>query len=215
MNLRRGAYEGQNDRTTRAKADRMAHRPTCQCGCGGETKLITHTSARRGLVKGEYARFIHGHNGFKDLATRFWSKVEKTDGCWLWRGSTNPRSGYGMLGVIEDGRKLHKYAHRKSWEMANGSIPPGLFVCHHCDVRNCVRPDHLFLGTHTDNMRDAASKGRLAMKPELRGRAKWVTPQLAEEVRMLTSQGLSERSIAARLPLNRYEVRVVLGRVAA
>jgi len=86
----------------------------------------------------------------------FWSKVQKSDGCWTWAGATWGR-GYGAF--KHEGRQV--YAHRFAWEMAKGPIPAGLFVCHHCDNPLCVRPDHLFLGTHTDNMRDASRKGRL------------------------------------------------------
>lgn len=88
---------------------------------------------------------------------RFWSKVEKTaDGCWLWRGEIG-RRGYGLIGV---GYKK-RYAHRVSYEMHYGEIPRGLLVCHTCDNKPCVRPDHLFSGTAGDNARDASIKGRL------------------------------------------------------
>lgn len=86
----------------------------------------------------------------KDL----WSNVEKTDGCWLWRGATNNR-GYGVVRWNGSAR----LAHRVAWLVANGAEPDGL-VCHRCDTPLCVRPDHLFVGTQTDNMRDAAAKGR-------------------------------------------------------
>lgn len=87
-------------------------------------------------------------------AARFWGRVEKTDGCWLWRAGTN--RGYGIAWV---GGRIKK-AHRVSWEEVNGPIPPGMFVCHRCDNPPCVRPSHLFLGTNADNMRDMSEKGR-------------------------------------------------------
>lgn len=84
----------------------------------------------------------------------FWSRVEKTDGCWLWRGAKSS-NGYGNLS--RGGRWLS--AHRYSWIMSNGD-PGDMCVLHRCDVRLCVNPDHLFLGTKADNARDRDSKGR-------------------------------------------------------
>lgn len=89
-----------------------------------------------------------------DYSDRFWAKVARSDGCWDWSGAAV--HGYGVLQVDGAPRR----AHRISWEMVNGPIPDGLFVCHHCDNKRCVRPDHLFLGTHQDNMDDAKRKGR-------------------------------------------------------
>lgn len=91
-----------------------------------------------------------------DLSARFWPRINKTATCWLWTGSKN-RSGYGHLKVC----RRYVAVHRISWQIANGkAIPDGLLACHHCDTPLCVNPEHLFLGTHTDNMRDMHAKGR-------------------------------------------------------
>ena len=92
------------------------------------------------------------------LEQRFWERVRKSDGCWLWTGRHRP-DGYGQLLTAE--RRV-VYAHRLAYEIHHGPIPDGMFVCHHCDNTPCVRPDHLFLGTHADNMRDMREKGRAA-----------------------------------------------------
>lgn len=85
----------------------------------------------------------------------FWSLVRKGDGCWEWIGEKHP-DGYGQMTRERKTLKMH----RVSWELANGEIPSGMFVLHSCDTPWCVRPDHLFLGTQADNIRDAMHKGR-------------------------------------------------------
>lgn len=98
------------------------------------------------------------------LAERWARFVRKTDTCWLWTGPLT--KGYGSIG--RGGREgASAYAHRVAWELFRGEIPPGLFVCHHCDVPACVNPDHLFLGTALDNKRDEIRKGRQA-PPEVK-----------------------------------------------
>ena len=86
---------------------------------------------------------------------RFWKYVEKTDSCWLWTGA-KIGNGYGHITVKRQSIKTHRF----SWELHYGAIPAGMFVCHRCDVKACVRPDHLFLGTNQDNQLDAVAKGR-------------------------------------------------------
>lgn len=100
---------------------------------------------------------------------RFFAKVEKTPGgCWLWTASIRP-NGYGQL--LWRGRPGRK-AHRVSYEIHRGPIPSGMCVLHTCDVRACVNPDHLWLGTKADNNNDRAAKGRsVRMVGETSGRA--------------------------------------------
>jgi HNH endonuclease len=89
---------------------------------------------------------------------RFWSKVHKADGCWLWTAARN-KFGYG---VFTGKGRVQLYSHRFSWKLHRGDIPEGSMVLHHCDNPPCVNPDHLFIGTAMDNMRDRHDKGRYA-----------------------------------------------------
>ena len=83
--------------------------------------------------------------------------IKVTDsGCWEWRGAIR-KDGYPTVHI--GGRC--RYAHRASYAAYKGEIPRGMFVCHKCDNPPCVNPDHLFLGTHQDNMNDAVSKFRI------------------------------------------------------
>lgn len=85
----------------------------------------------------------------------FWGFVDKSSECWVWNGSKN-RFGYGKITI----NKCGFMAHRLSYLLFCGDIPSHMCVLHHCDNPSCVRPDHLWLGTRTDNNLDRDRKGR-------------------------------------------------------
>jgi hypothetical protein len=91
-------------------------------------------------------------------AERFWAKVQKSDGCWLWTAAAR-KNGYGIFAERRPRSRTYS-AHRLSYELTFGPISSGLSVLHRCDNRRCVRPDHLFLGTARENTQDMIAKGR-------------------------------------------------------
>lgn len=115
-------------------------------------------------------------------------------GCWLWTGVLN-RSGYGQTRPPGTGGNKRVLAHRVSYEAFVGPIPPGLFVCHSCDVRCCVNPDHLFVGVNLDNCRDMASKGRGTSSAQGLPRGVCLDKRMADGSRRFTAQ----RQVAGRV----------------
>ena len=95
------------------------------------------------------------------IEDRFWAKVSAPSrhDCWTWTGGRG-RGGYGNIQRRVGSRRWAVRAHRLSWELHFGPVPAGLWVLHRCDNPPCVNPDHLWLGTRLDNMRDAGRKGR-------------------------------------------------------
>lgn len=116
--------------------------------------------------------------------------------CWDWQGSWDRATGYGCFGK-GGGAGLKEGAHRAAYRLIIGPIPYGQLVCHSCDNRKCINPNHLFLGTHKDNTRDMVEKGR-NYKPPLKA--------TTEEILALRSLGLLPSVIAMRLGVSRATV---------
>lgn len=127
----------------------------CRCSCGQERQvsrvgLMRGTSKSCGCLMKDVAR-----NSIRDRMSRL-CIPEPNSGCWLWIGALSGRDGYGQVSFES---KMHK-AHRLMYALEVGPIPERIEVCHRCDVPCCVNPDHLFLGTHLENMIDRDRKGR-------------------------------------------------------
>lgn len=151
----------------------------------------------------------------KTIEEQFWGRVSKTDGCWLWTGRLG-RTGYGRFKPSPEGLVL---VHRFSWQMHNGPVPDDLRVLHRCDVRNCVRPDHLFLGTQADNVHDMHAKGR-ARKHRGPSRYKGEKNHLAKltdadvlEIRRRAAEGAVLGEMARRYGVSAPTIREVVLRL--
>jgi predicted XRE-type DNA-binding protein len=137
----------------------------------------------------------------EQFSAAFWSRVDRShDGCWLWLGATVHR-GYGCCSVNGKTRTTH----RVSWELTNGAIPEGLWVLHRCDTPPCVRPDHLYLGTRSDNLRDRVTRGR-----QIRGEQAWnakLTVAIVTDIRARLTRQESAASIATLYGIQRSHVK--------
>jgi hypothetical protein len=122
---------------------------------------------------------------------RFWKRVNKTSGCWLWTGPTNNK-GYGVFGV----NYRNQLAHRFSYSLRYGPIESDMLCLHRCDIPLCVNPDHLFLGSQHDNIQDMLSKGRATTNE--RHSAHKLTQGDVIEIRDGVSSGVPQRRYAER-----------------
>lgn len=149
-----------------------------------------------------------------NLAVRFWSRVVRGPGCWLWMGTTDT-CGYGRLvvGSRTDGTRRLAGAHRIAYALAAGPIPAGGQVLHRCDTPACVRPDHLFLGTQADNIADMVSKGRQrggSLRGEKNPTAKLTWAKVTEIRRLYANGGVSQRALGEMFGVEQTSVGFVV-----
>lgn len=183
------------DNKRRREASRYRPHP-CQCGCGK-------------LTKRTWATGHQPNHGPAPLAPEyFWTRVNKTSTCWLWTGATN-KLGYGILHM----RRLPGHAHQAAYVLAKGPIPDGLCVLHKCDNPPCCNPEHLFLGTRTDNNRDMVQKNRQRGPIGLDNAATKITEDDVREIRRRAASGESQRRITCDYPINSRSVSNIINRL--
>lgn len=141
----------------------------------------------------------------RDIA-RFWSKVEvghhKSRGCWPWTGTRQAKRGYGTL-TLGDGRSL--LAHRFAYAFFFGEAPADRSICHTCDFGPCCRPEHLFVGDNTDNVRDSILKGR---------RSRTLTTEAVAEIRRRASKHEVQHAIALDFGISQSRVSQIVNGVS-
>ena len=205
-NRRRGMMERRKSLapsggSSTARAMRSGPGMTKRCEFCGSAYGARRRNDRHHRERQRYCSITCANRGrHKPWRERFWSRVLKGPSCWTWTGSVFD-TGYGQFS--RNGRPEN--AARTSWEIANGQIPAGCSVLHHCDNRPCVRPSHLYLGTPADNARDCVSRGR-------HSHAK-LTPDQVLEVRRRRRNGENGVALAREFGVSHASVYAIgLGR---
>lgn len=148
------------------------------------------------------------YNRSRDPVVRFWSRVRKTDYCWLWTGFRD-KNGYGLCG---ERRAIHEQrAHRIAWTYTHGRIAAGLWLLHRCDNPPCVRPEHLYLGTVRENVVDRDTRGHARVGEEHHD-AK-LTAAAVKDIRERYRLGdVSQVSLAAQYGVSQVAISAVIRR---
>lgn len=169
-------------------------------------KYMNEYVRRRGIVK-QYPCLTCGKECYKKYAKafcsdicRFMSFVKKNDsGCWIWQGAKG-RRGYGKFSIIGN---PHGVASRISYELFKGSIEDNKYVCHTCDIPSCVNPDHLWAGTHVENMMDMVDKDRQYTK---------LGSLEVYDIRKLWEQGYSQKKIMEIYKVSSSQISNIVAR---
>ena len=167
--------------------------------CGKHYKRFKKTGSTESPVLG------------RSIEDRYEDFVVRGNGCWGWTGGKTS-FGYGVIRESGTNGKLIG-AHRASFQIHIGPIPDGKHVLHRCDNPACTNPDHLFIGTHQENMDDMVEKGRSLIgsekrKGELSGRAKLTNAQVVEIKRKIL-QGLSDQEISEGYPVTKAQINYI------
>lgn len=160
----------------------------------------------KSIIRDINGRFIDTKKTFSsltDLKFDFYSNIiKKETGCWEWQAGKT-KAGYGQYSL----NKKVLYAHRLSWELSNKEIPKGMHVLHSCDNPSCINPDHLFIGTQKDNMRDKINKGRSNLPFGIRSGVSKLTEEQVTKIRTLYNTGkYSHRTLGIMFAISNRNV---------
>lgn len=173
---------------------------TCeQCGRAFQAQL--HKMGRVRFC-GRVCFHANRSSGWRD---KFHTRINKSGDCWEWTAGVTP-DGYGKMRI----EGVDRLAHRIAWEEFVGPIPDELWVLHRCDNPPCCNPDHLWLGTHLDNMQDMARKGRSGI---YRGEQLWsakLTEECVRSIRRMHASGVSKGTLCGHFGVGRSAISLIV-----
>ena len=142
----------------------------------------------------------------RDFENRFWNNVLEENGCWIWQGTVST-NGYGAITLDGENRPTHVL----SYEQANGNIPDGLFVLHKCNRKLCINPEHLYVGTHNDNMKDLSDSG--VLRGSGNGKSILTESDVLKIKELIASRMITYNNIAQQYGVKRQTIKdIALGR---
>lgn len=178
----------------------------CKCDCGNE-KIVASGNLANGNVRSCGCLYsIHRQVYDEDIKLKLMSYIKLDEnGCWVWQKAKH-KQGYGNFSY----KRKCLLAHRVSWMLHYGELDKDILVLHKCDNPPCVNPEHLFLGTDRDNVKDSISKGRFT---RAKGEGQWfskLTDENVLEIRKMAFEGIMQKDIAKKFGMDWRHIGAII-----